>query len=288
MGAKSGLALKSLQWLIRGAQFLGAALILGIYAYFLAALHNHNLPIDTSARAVTGIAGAAALYALVGLVLLCCVAGLAVTAFVAMVLDVCFIGCFIYVAVVNKHGAGSCTGYLDTPFGQGRSDSKAAGNKDGFTALPSFHTACRLQTACMAVAIIAIFLFVLSMFMEVALVRHRRKERRFGPSPANNYTSGYAGGGFFGRFRRRKDPAPLDDANRLPEHTHPDQLDYARQSSATENTAVNHDGLADHHKQEPGYGSQPQATTGAWHTTPQMSGVPPRSYRYGDGVYERA
>ena len=45
--------------------------------------------------------------------------------------------------------------------------------------------------------------------MEVVLVRHRRKENRFGPSPANNYTSGYGRkGGFFGRFRRNKEPDP--------------------------------------------------------------------------------
>ncbi|KJK77829.1 hypothetical protein H634G_06796 [Metarhizium anisopliae BRIP 53293] len=169
MGAKSGLALKFLQWFIRGIQFLCAALILGIYAYFLAALHNHNLPIETSVRAVTGISGAAALYTLLGLLLLCCVAGLAFTSFIAIVLDFCFIGCFVYVAVVNKHGAGSCAGYVDTPFGQGQSDATATGNKDGFTALPSFHTACRLQTASMAVAIIAIVFFIFSMLMEVAL-----------------------------------------------------------------------------------------------------------------------
>ncbi|KMQ81594.1 hypothetical protein RF55_25831, partial [Lasius niger] len=121
MGGKSGLALKFLQWFIRGIQFLCAALILGVYSYFLAALHNHDLPIARSVRAVEGISGAAVLYTLCGLVLLCCVAGLAVTSFIAVVLDVCFIGAFIYVAVANKHGASSCRGYLDTPFGNGRS-----------------------------------------------------------------------------------------------------------------------------------------------------------------------
>ncbi|KAK8924673.1 hypothetical protein VCV18_005095 [Metarhizium anisopliae] len=288
MGAKSGLALKFLQWFIRGIQFLCAALILGIYAYFLAALHNHNLPIETSVRAVTGISGAAALYTLLGLLLLCCVAGLAFTSFIAIVLDFCFIGCFVYVAVVNKHGAGSCAGYVDTPFGQGQSDATATGNKDGFTALPSFHTACRLQTASMAVAIIAIVFFIFSMLMEVALVRHHRKEKRFGPSPGNNYTSGYARRGFFSRFRRGKDAAPLDEASRLPEHTHPDQLDHTRQSYGTENTAVNHDGPADYYKQEGGYGFQTHGTTGGWHTAPQTSGAPARNYKYEDGIYERA
>ena len=154
MGATSGLALKSLQWFIRGVQCLCAALILGVYSYFLAALHNHRLPIDTSVRAVEGISGAAVLYTLIGLVFLCCVAGIAFTSFIAIVLDVCFVGAFIYVAVANKGGASSCKGYVDTPFGSGSSTNTASGS-DGFTALPSFHTACRLQTACLAVAIIA-------------------------------------------------------------------------------------------------------------------------------------
>lgn len=295
MGAKSGLALKGLQWFIRGIQFLCAAVVLGIFSYFLAALHNHDFHIDTSVRAVEGISGAAVLYTLIGLVFLCCVAGLAFTSFMAVVLDFCFIGCFIYVAVVNKHGAGSCDGYIDTPFGRGQSGNKAAGS-DGFTALPSFHTACRLQTACLAVSIIAIFFFIFSMIMEIVLVRHHHKEKRFGPGPQNNYTSGYGFGksGFFGRLRRKKNNK-IKENDRLPQYPTPDQYDHARQSYATEHTAVNHDGRgpsADYQKQEVDHGHQNGvAHTGvaqaAWHTAPQTN-APPANYRYGDGVYERA
>ena len=154
MGARSGVALKFLQLFNRGIQFLCAALILGVYCYFLAALSNHDLNTANSVRAVAGISGAAVLYTLLGLVLLCCLAGLTLTALIAIILDVAFIGAFIYVAVANKNGASSCTGYLDTPFGKGQ-DNKVVNGNDGFTALPSFHTACRLQSACLAVAIIA-------------------------------------------------------------------------------------------------------------------------------------
>jgi len=288
MGAKSGLALKFLQWFIRGVQLLCAAVVLGIYAYFLATLHNHSLNIATSVRAVAGISGAAILYTLIGLLLLCCVAGLPFTSFIAVVLDVCFIGCFIYVAVVNKHGAGSCTGYIDTPFGQGQSGSQVSGS-DGFTALPSFHTACRLQTACLAVAIIAIFFFVFSILTEVGLARHHRKEKRFGPGPGNNYTSGYSKGGFFSRFRRNKDRDLVDESNRLPEHTLPEQLQDTRQSYGTENTVVNQEWRGpstDYNKQENGYGFQNTNTQG-WHAAPKTTDVPVRDYRYEDGVYDR-
>lgn len=86
--------------------------------------------------------------------MLCCLAGHTLTAFLAVVLDIAFIGAYIYVAVANKNGAGSCTGVLDTPFGKGQSSSTVEANS-GFTKLPSFHTACRLQSASLAVAIIA-------------------------------------------------------------------------------------------------------------------------------------
>lgn len=130
--------------------------------------------------------------------------------------------------------------------------------------------------------------------MEIALVRHHRKEKRFGPGPQNNYTSGYgtrkAGGGFFSRFRRNKDSDMVDESNRLPEHTLPNQLDNNRQSYGTETTAATHDARgpsADYHKQETGYGFQPAATQGRWHTAPQTNPAP-ANYRYEDGIYSRA
>lgn len=154
MPAGSGFGLKAAQWFIRGIQFGCAALVLGVYSYFLASLANHKLPISTSIRAVGGIAGVAVLYTLSALLLLCCVAGLTLTSFLAVVLDVAFIGAFIYVAVANKGGASSCDGYVDTPFGKGKAADVVEGS-DGFTALPSFRVACRLQSACLAVSIIA-------------------------------------------------------------------------------------------------------------------------------------
>ncbi|UZP44440.1 hypothetical protein NXS19_012252 [Fusarium pseudograminearum] len=212
MGAKSGTALKFLQWFIRGIQFACAALILAIYSYFLATLHNHDLSISNKIRAVEGISGIAVLYTAAALLLLCCLAGRTLSSLLAIILDIAFIGAFIYVAVANKGGASSCTGYLDTPFGRGKA----------------------------AVSIVAIIFFILSILVEVALARHHRKEKRFGPGPTNDYTSGYgAKGGFFSRiFRRRKNTAAGND-DALPEHAHPDQLDTYRQSHATDRTAVN-------------------------------------------------
>lgn len=85
---------------------------------------------------------------------------------------------------------------------------------------------------------------MISAAIELALGRHRQKEKRFGPSPANNYTSGYGSTGkkrgFGALFRRRATAKTVEDPNALPMHPDPAQL---RQSYATDATNVN-DGTA--------------------------------------------
>ncbi|KAL0944048.1 uncharacterized protein CTRU02_201935 [Colletotrichum truncatum] len=275
-------ALKFLQWFVRGVQFGSSALILGIYSYFLATLHNHDLPIATSIRAVEGISGAATLYTLIGLLLLCCLAGHAFTSFIAIVLDVAFIGAYIYVAVANKDGANSCSGFVNTPFGDGPADGEPTNTgSDGWTHLPSLRTACKLQTACLAVSIVAIIFFIISILVEVALARHHRKEKRFGPSPKNNYTSGSGSrGGFLSSFRRRGRQDTVTNDNTLPVHTTPDQV---RNSYATETTAVGHDN--GYPKYEGTYGNT--ATNGYGHGHETGTTQPPHGYHYNDGTYDR-
>jgi hypothetical protein len=156
MGSKSGLALKAIQWFIRGIQFCCAGLVLAIYSYYLATLHNHGLEIATWIRAVEGISGIATLYTISALVFLCCIAGYPLTSFLAIVLDVAFIGGFVYIAQANGGGAGNCKGYVNTPFGSGDSETTVVDNgHGGFTSLPSLHQACQLETACLAVSIVA-------------------------------------------------------------------------------------------------------------------------------------
>jgi hypothetical protein len=86
------------------------------------------------------------------------------------------------------------------------------------------------------------FFFAFTPFVSLALVRHRRKERRFGPSPANDYTEGYGGRkkfGWFGLGRKRAAADAGQDPNTLPEHTTPGDL---RTSYATEQTRVGSSG----------------------------------------------
>jgi hypothetical protein len=308
MGAKSGFALKFLQWFIRGIQFCCSAVVLALFSYFLAALHNHNLNIPTWTKAVEGISGGGVLYTIIGLLLLCCLAGHPFTSFIAIFLDVCFIGAFIYVAVANRAGASSCRGTVDTVFGTGDANTQVTSNTDGFTNLPTYREACQMETACLAVAIVAVYViptelsfaltrtltafsifFILSILVEFVLVRHRRKEQRFGPSPANTYTSGYGRRNkFMGLFKRRG-TATSQDPNALPQHTTPDQV---RQSYNTESTAVGNDTFAHNKYGESGYGNEgvngahgypEQGVTGATH--PHHGNTQPAGYRYNDGTY---
>lgn len=127
--------------------------------------------------------------------------------------------------------------------------------------------------------------------MEFVLVRHHRKEKRFGPSPANNYTSGYGRKNkFMGLFsRKRSGTATSQDPNILPQHTTPDQV---RQSYNTESTAVGHEAGAYNKYGESGYahdgvgtasGYPEQGVTG--HHANNTTTQPPAGYRYNDGTY---
>lgn len=156
MGAGAGFALKLVQWFNRGVQFACAGLILALNSYFLAAMSNHSITIPTNLRAVEGISGVAVLYTALGILLVCCLAGFTLTSFIAIVVDIAFMGAFIYVATVFKGGASSCTGdNLDTAFGTGSAGATVASTSDGGVPLPTYGTACRMQSAELAVAIVA-------------------------------------------------------------------------------------------------------------------------------------
>ncbi|KAI0434555.1 hypothetical protein F5Y09DRAFT_234913 [Xylaria sp. FL1042] len=271
MGAKSGFALKALQWFVRAIQFLSSAVALALFSYFLAVASGHNINIPTWAKAVEGIAGIGVLYTLLGLLLLCCVAGHPFASAIAIILDIAFIGAFIYVAQANRGGASSCRGTVNTVFG-----SHPASDHLG-SGLPSYHQICQMHSAVLAVSIISIAFFIISALLEVALVRHRRKESRFGPSPGNNYTAGYGNrGGFFSRFRRSKRGSEEEaiNPNTLPEHTHPDQI---RPSYNTESTAG-----ATHYNKYGESGFQHDGQTAYPDRTSYVGGQ-----HYTDGTYAR-
>lgn len=191
--------------------------------------------------------------------LTCCLGGISFFAFLGIVLDIAFIGGFIALAILTRQGAQSCNVLFPySPIGASL-DNQANGFTNGagqsewtYSVKPS--TACRMNKACFAVAIIGCFVFLATAAMQVALVRHHKKEKRFGPSPSNGYTSG--SGKKKGLFARRKNrdaeaglaPAAVDTR---PSH-----------DTAYTGTTINN-GAHTHDKVEPNpYGYTNTATTG--------------------------
>lgn len=202
-----GAALKIGQTLLYSLEFCCAGIILGIYSYFLSVLADRDAPIYTWAKAITGMSGAAVLYTIFAVLLTFCLGGKTFFALLGTILDLLFAGAFIAIAVLTRDGAHSCTGRVKTPLGNGPSSAKQGfgSNSQGnqITYAVSLGSACRLNTACFAVAILGAILFLISAFVQIALSRHHKKEKRFGPSPANGYTAG-SGVKFWQRRKARK------------------------------------------------------------------------------------
>jgi hypothetical protein len=149
----SGSRLTTLQISLRAVQITCALILLALYSYTLGALVNRGLHTPTDVRAVEGIVGITLGYALASLITLKFFPIRTFPAFVAIVLDVVFAATFIYVAVANKGGAGSCGGEVSTHFGKGKAGDKPKA-KDGFMALPTYGDACRLLSAGLAISIL--------------------------------------------------------------------------------------------------------------------------------------
>jgi hypothetical protein len=69
-------------------------------------------------------------------------------------LDLLFAGAFIAIAVMTRHGAGSCSGFVRTPLGDG--DSNSYKGWEGAVFTPRLSMACRLNKVCFAVALIGV------------------------------------------------------------------------------------------------------------------------------------
>ncbi|KAA8651345.1 hypothetical protein EYZ11_000958 [Aspergillus tanneri] len=211
-----GVVLRFSNLVIRVLQFLDAAVILGIFSFFLAVLSRHDQNIPQWIKATEGLSGAAALYGLLGILFTCCVGGVAFFAFLAVVLDVCFVGAMIAIAVMTRDGTQTCSGHVNTPLGSGDSEVESASRvKLGF--------ACNLEKATFAVSIIGIFFFLISILFQVLYARHHKREKRFGPSPANGYTYGTQRRGFWRRSKNVPDAASSDDI--LPGHPTPQDVE---------------------------------------------------------------
>lgn len=238
MGRGVGFGLKTLQLFLRVIEFCCAAVIVALFGYFLAKLSYNNLGISNYYKAIEGISGAAVIYTAFAILLVCCVGGLSFFAFLAILLDLAFVGCFIFVAVETRGGANSCSGNVNTPIGSGDVNSATTGS------LPSLGTACRMNTACFAVAIVAAVFFLISAIVEFALWRNRKSEKKYGPGPNNNYSEGRGNRKFYQRREKVIEDPALTTTPIAVEKRHPDSLPLhatpaaARTSYQTDATAV--------------------------------------------------
>lgn len=147
MGA-GGVVLRFFNLGLRVLQFLDAAVVLGIFSYFLAVLSRNNQTIETWIKAVEGLAGAATAYSLLGVIFTCCLGGVAFFAFLGVALDVCFVGAMVAIAILTRKGVSQCTGTVETPMGTGNA------NDDTASKGLKFGMACKLEKVVFAVAII--------------------------------------------------------------------------------------------------------------------------------------
>ncbi|KAL9054295.1 MAG: hypothetical protein Q9162_004253 [Coniocarpon cinnabarinum] len=233
MGVFGGGFLRLLATVLYAIEFCCAAIVLGIYSYFLALLKNHHFGIARQWKAVEGLSGAACLYGIFTVLLTCFLGGISFFAFLAVILDIAFAGAFVALAVLTRDGAESCSGTVDTPFGTGNASASAGGfGPNGFgtdggeavTYLPTYGYICRLNSAAFAVSIlgaqylisVARILFVISARLQIWVARHHRKEKRYGPSPSNNYTSGSGRRKFWQRKRKSPGSTYTRDAEMAP------------------------------------------------------------------------
>jgi hypothetical protein len=233
---------------LRVIEFACAAIILGIYSYFLAVLSKHDLSIPTWEKAVEGMSGAAVLYTIFGVILTLFLGGTAVFGYLGIVLDILFAGCFAAIAYYTRHGANSCNGTVNTPIGRGPSNAAAPGAGD-------YGYACTLNTAAFAVAILGLFLFLLSAVFNVLLVQHHKKEKKYGPSPANNYTKGSGRRPF---WKRNKTPKGTRDAELATAGTthHHSRVSHETGMTGTTINGGHPTHVGDPKYGQPGYGQQ--------------------------------
>ncbi|TKA83409.1 hypothetical protein B0A55_00349 [Friedmanniomyces simplex] len=276
MGLFKGGALRLSQTALYGLIFCCAGIILGIYSYFLSVLADRHQPISQQSKAVEGISGAAVVYLIFAVLLTCCFGGISILAFLAIALDICFCGAMIAIAVMTRHGASSCKGFVRTPLGNGQSGSGTGG--------------FGLNTAAFAVSLIAAFLFLCTAAMQILLVRNHKKEKRYGPSPSNGYTSG--SGKKRGLFARKSKAAPADTttdtelgtttaatgAGALAANHH--DMRPSHETGYTGSTVAAPGNVDPYEKIDPQHhgGHAPHGTHGGYYTQPQGTGVNPYGY----------
>lgn len=134
------------------------------------------------------------------------------------------------------------------------------------------------------------FLFLITALMQIALVRNHKKEKRYGPSPANNYTSGY-GGRKWGRKNKNAEKdaelgavgAGVPAATLAADHHHDMRPSHDTAMTGTTVNAPATGGAynkvdSDQHHLQHDHAPHANPTHGGYYTQPQGTGVNPYGY----------
>lgn len=248
MAKKAGAALKSILTLHYVLAFCCAAIVMGIFSYFLATLAKRDDPISNKWNAVTGMSGAAVIYLIFAILLTAFIGGIAFLGYLAVLLNLLFCGAFIAIAVLTRDGTRRCNSTVPTPLGTGNG------------------LACRLNKTVFIVSIIAAVLLLLAAVAQLLLVRQHKKEKAFGPSPTNGYTSGTGKPKF---WQRKPKTTPVHDTE---------------MSAGTGSLAVPHPNVRPSH--DTGYTGSTMSPAGAYESTPKHSvahDVPHKPAVHNDG-----
>lgn len=162
-----------------------AGVVGGIYGYFLSYLTLHELPVSASTKAIEGISSATVLYTLINAISTCFLDDRPLLGIISFVLDMCFAGGFIAIAVLTRHSISSCSGYLHTPLGSGVSYSTPPSNKDQAGRVPYLWFVCSLDKAVFAVSIVAIVILVTTAVMQLLRFRRQNWKKPFGHIAGN-------------------------------------------------------------------------------------------------------
>jgi len=155
-----------------------AGVIVGIYGYFISNLTLHKLPISASTKAIEAISSVTVLYTLINAISTCFLNGHPFFAVLSFVLDTCFAGGFVAIAVLTRRSVSSCSGYLDTPLGSGISYGTPPSRQDRAGRVPYLWFVCSLDKAVFAVSIVGIAISVTTAILQ--LLRFRRQDWKKG------------------------------------------------------------------------------------------------------------
>jgi len=269
MAKFGGAALRIVTVLLYALAFCCSAIILAIYSYFLAVQSQHDVSISPWEKAVEGMSGIGVVYTIFAVILTCCLGGFTFFAFLGILLDLLLVAAFVAIAVLTRDGR-SCSGNnVNTPLGGGNPDSHRGNSSRDYSV--SLFTACRMNTVAFAVAVIGAFIFLITALFQLWLGRHHKREKKYGPSPQNDYTSG-SGVRFFKSRRGAKSAhaaaATDSEAGYVP--TTIGQTN-GHTSLATDDTYVGN-------KYEPAPHHAGIPTAGGYHTGPAGSAVNPYGY----------